>query len=219
MKAIIIFILLVFWGCKTSKENNLIEEDRLFSEAFCVIMKAKHEFKTPNNTSKDTLFVLDEYYIDTTSLYYNQMNAMFEIGYIDSTNFPNHTKGTEHWSTFQRFSAKRATRNHHIIDLDCLDSMNIKFISEKNVEATSQKSRTFLFSPMIKLNEEHYEIYEHDIRRPAEYYYAYILKRVGNSFEFVRRRYYEDLFWPVREDYMNTIDFDQAYKEFVAKRK
>ena len=219
LECIIVCISLFFYNCSTSKQNLLKEEDKLYTEVFCALMKAKHNFHTPNNVSMDTLYIVDKYYMDTASIYYNQMNVMFEVAYVDSINFPSHKGGPEHWDVFQKFSAQRNVKNHHNISASCLDTMKIKFVSEEDVASLKQKHRIFLYSPIIPLKKGYYEIYEHSIPGPTEYYYAYIFKQKDNHSEFIKRRYYSELFWEVKEDYMKTINFSQSHEEYMDGNK
>jgi len=53
----------------------------------------------------------------------------------------------------------------------------------------------------------------------SEYYYSYVLKEVDDRFEFIRRTFYSDVFWKVKEDYMKTVDFSQSYEEYIKGRR
>jgi len=68
---------------------------------------------------------------------------MFEVGYIDSINFPSHKRGPELWDTFKKFSTQRNVKKHHNNNTTCLDSMKIKLVSEKDVTSANQKYRVF----------------------------------------------------------------------------
>ena len=218
MGKFIILFLIVFYSCAVTKQISHNKVDNLYCEAFCTLMIAKHEFNTPNNVRRDTLFILDEYYMDTTSIYYNQKNFNFELCFVDTINFPHYKGDSEHWAEFQKFNAARNIKKHHNIKAECLDTMKLKFISERDVNSVTKKGRTFLYSPLIRIKENNYIIYEHDMAIQSDYYYAYMLKRVDNRFEFIKRRYYSDTFLAVKEDYMKTINFDQTYEGFINKK-
>lgn len=145
------------------------------------------------------------------------MNVMFEIAYINYELFSQQRKGPELWSTFKNFSAQRDVNYHHNIESGCFDRMRVKFVSKDDFLANRPRKKTFLYSPLIPLNDGFYIIYEVELLGNLEYYYAYILKTVGDSFKFERRDYFGDTFWKVKEDYMKTVDFESGYEDFITK--
>jgi len=219
MRTTLVLFSMIFYSCISSQIQPVSKEDKLYTEVFCELMRAKHQFRTPNNISRDTVYILDEYFIDSTSLYYNQMNVMFEVGFIDSINFPNHKQGPELWNSIKKFNAQMNVKQHHNINATCLDTMKVKFISANDAALVKRKHPIFLYSPLIPIKEGLYKIYEDDMPSSSEYYYSYTLKNVDGRFKYIRRTFYTDVFWKIKEDYIKTVDFNQSYEEYIGGRK
>jgi len=104
MNKYIVILLLISLSCASSNQSREINADELYSNAFCALMNAKYDFTSPNNIRKDTVYILDQYYVDTTSLFYNQLNLGFQLGVKDTSNIQKLEDRLHAWNRFRDVS-------------------------------------------------------------------------------------------------------------------
>ena len=201
--------MLCFVACTSSRNSISGEERNFYEEVFCVMQNEKLNFKTPNNPHVDSLYIYEAYYIDRSSIYYNMLNVGFHQNF-----FVSNIGTQEKWKFYSYINELAKLKLVHNINLSCYENSNLKFISRKEILENNFNSRIFMYSPLIKKLNGDYIIYEQEYGDP-EYCYSYVFRMIEGEIKFVDREFYTGGGNLEVTDYLNTVNFNQSYSDFL----